>query len=73
MFEPSWLWVATRTNQLKISENSLGKEFLNLVPDFFFLSLSSSRLGSENRLMDEAVVSASCHLGEEVTLDRARG
>lgn len=73
MFEPSWLWVATRTEQLKISEINLGKEFLNLVPDTYFFSLCSSRLGSENRLMDEAIVSASCHLGEEATLDWARG
>ena len=43
---------------------------------FFFLSLSPTfpRLGSENRLMDQAVVSTlRSHLGEEVTLDLGKG
>lgn len=74
MFEPSWPWVATWTDQLKISEISLGKKFLSLAFDFFFVPLFSSRLGSENRLMDEAVVSTlSSHLGEEVIFDLGKG
>lgn len=47
------------------------EEYLSLDPDFF---LFSSRLGLENRLMSQVVMSAlSSHLGEEVTLDLSMG
>lgn len=56
--EVSWPWVASWIDQLKNSEIRLGKEFLSLAPDPLPPSpLFSSRLGSENRLIDQAVVS----------------